>query len=145
MTVATARAFSGAFHCCRLCGSGPATCLQLPCLKLPLLCCTCRLRPCPPSRAGYPRTAPKIALGPWLNALNCPVATSPPCPPTVVASALGIPALLPFLKAVCQSKKSWQVCGRGWGGAGGPGAGRCGPVAQGPAKQRLDPLRAHVH
>jgi hypothetical protein len=23
--------------------------------------------------------------------------------------ALGIPALLPFLKAVCQSKKSWQV------------------------------------
>jgi splicing factor 3B subunit 1 len=29
---------------------------------------------------------------------------------SVVASALGIPALLPFLKAVCQSKKSWQVC-----------------------------------
>jgi hypothetical protein len=28
---------------------------------------------------------------------------------SVVASALGIPALLPFLKAVCQSKKSWQV------------------------------------
>lgn len=27
---------------------------------------------------------------------------------SVVASALGIPALLPFLKAVCQSKKSWQ-------------------------------------
>jgi splicing factor 3B subunit 1 len=27
----------------------------------------------------------------------------------VVASALGIPALLPFLKAVCQSKKSWQA------------------------------------
>eukprot|EP01105_Mastigella_eilhardi_P024468 TRINITY_DN6386_c0_g1_i1.p1 TRINITY_DN6386_c0_g1~~TRINITY_DN6386_c0_g1_i1.p1 ORF type:complete len:1188 (-),score=423.60 TRINITY_DN6386_c0_g1_i1:33-3563(-) len=26
---------------------------------------------------------------------------------SVVASALGIPALLPFLKAVCQSKKSW--------------------------------------
>jgi len=26
-----------------------------------------------------------------------------------VASALGIPALLPFLKAVCQSKKSWQA------------------------------------
>jgi hypothetical protein len=25
----------------------------------------------------------------------------------VVASALGIPALLPFLKAVCKSKKSW--------------------------------------
>ncbi|OMO63584.1 Armadillo-like helical [Corchorus olitorius] len=28
---------------------------------------------------------------------------------TVVASTLGIPALLPFLKAVCQSKKSWQA------------------------------------
>lgn len=28
---------------------------------------------------------------------------------SVVASALGIPALLPFLKAVCLSKKSWQV------------------------------------
>eukprot|EP00668_Euglena_longa_P012264 GGOE01014702.1.p1 GENE.GGOE01014702.1~~GGOE01014702.1.p1 ORF type:complete len:1405 (+),score=511.95 GGOE01014702.1:33-4247(+) len=27
----------------------------------------------------------------------------------VVASALGIPALIPFLKAVCQSKKSWQA------------------------------------
>ncbi len=27
----------------------------------------------------------------------------------VVASALGIPALLPFLKAVCHSKKSWQA------------------------------------
>jgi splicing factor 3B subunit 1 len=27
----------------------------------------------------------------------------------VVASALGIPAILPFLKAVCQSKKSWQA------------------------------------
>jgi splicing factor 3B subunit 1 len=27
----------------------------------------------------------------------------------VVASALGIPSLLPFLKAVCQSKKSWQA------------------------------------
>ncbi|KAK4851582.1 hypothetical protein QYF36_016518 [Acer negundo] len=27
----------------------------------------------------------------------------------VVASALGIPVLLPFLKAVCQSKKLWQV------------------------------------
>lgn len=27
----------------------------------------------------------------------------------VVASALGIPALLLFLKAVCQSKKSWQA------------------------------------
>ena len=27
----------------------------------------------------------------------------------VVASALGVPALLPFLKAVCQSKKSWQA------------------------------------
>jgi hypothetical protein len=30
---------------------------------------------------------------------------------SVVASALGIPALLPFLKAVCMSKKSWQVGG----------------------------------
>lgn len=29
---------------------------------------------------------------------------------SVVAGALGIPALLPFLKAVCLSKKSWQVC-----------------------------------
>ncbi|CAO3647932.1 unnamed protein product [Cunninghamella echinulata] len=28
---------------------------------------------------------------------------------SVVASALGIPALLPFLKAVCKSKKSWQA------------------------------------
>ncbi|CAN0880602.1 Splicing factor 3B subunit 1 [Linum grandiflorum] len=28
---------------------------------------------------------------------------------SVVASALGIPALLPFQKAVCQSKKSWQA------------------------------------
>ena len=28
---------------------------------------------------------------------------------SVVASALGVPALLPFLKAVCLSKKSWQV------------------------------------
>eukprot|EP01017_Pseudomicrothorax_dubius_P014538 TRINITY_DN1694_c0_g2_i10.p1 TRINITY_DN1694_c0_g2~~TRINITY_DN1694_c0_g2_i10.p1 ORF type:complete len:1206 (-),score=344.77 TRINITY_DN1694_c0_g2_i10:224-3841(-) len=27
----------------------------------------------------------------------------------VVTSALGIPAMLPFLKAVCQSKKSWQA------------------------------------
>ena len=27
----------------------------------------------------------------------------------MVASALGIPTLLPFLKAVCQSKKSWQA------------------------------------
>ena len=27
----------------------------------------------------------------------------------VVAQALGVPALLPFLKAVCQSKKSWQA------------------------------------
>jgi len=27
----------------------------------------------------------------------------------VIASALGIPALLPFLKAVCQSKKSWRA------------------------------------
>uniref|UniRef100_A0AC35TTK0 SF3b1 domain-containing protein n=1 Tax=Rhabditophanes sp. KR3021 TaxID=114890 RepID=A0AC35TTK0_9BILA len=27
----------------------------------------------------------------------------------VVASALGVPSLLPFLKAVCQSKKSWQA------------------------------------
>jgi hypothetical protein len=28
---------------------------------------------------------------------------------SVVAQALGIPALLPFLKAVCMSKKSWQA------------------------------------
>ena len=28
---------------------------------------------------------------------------------SVVASALGIPALLPFLRAVCNSKKSWQA------------------------------------
>jgi splicing factor 3B subunit 1 len=27
----------------------------------------------------------------------------------VVASALGIPSLLPFLKAVCLSKSSWQA------------------------------------
>lgn len=30
---------------------------------------------------------------------------------SVVASALGIPAMLPFLKAVCASKKSWQASG----------------------------------
>jgi len=29
---------------------------------------------------------------------------------SVVASALGILFLLPFLKAVCHSQKSWQVC-----------------------------------
>lgn len=28
---------------------------------------------------------------------------------SVVATALGIPSLLPFLKAVCRSKKSWQA------------------------------------
>ena len=28
---------------------------------------------------------------------------------SVVASALGVPALVPFLRAVCQSKKSWQA------------------------------------
>jgi splicing factor 3B subunit 1 len=28
---------------------------------------------------------------------------------SVVASALGIPSLLPFLRAVCRSKKSWQA------------------------------------
>jgi len=28
---------------------------------------------------------------------------------SVVASALGIPSLLPFLKAVCRSKKSWEA------------------------------------
>lgn len=28
---------------------------------------------------------------------------------SVVASALGIPSMIPFLKAVCQSKKSWQA------------------------------------
>ena len=27
----------------------------------------------------------------------------------VVASSLGIPVLLPFLKAVCQSKKNWMA------------------------------------
>ncbi|OUM61670.1 hypothetical protein PIROE2DRAFT_45005 [Piromyces sp. E2] len=32
---------------------------------------------------------------------------------SVVASALGIPVLLPFLKAVCRSKKSWQACHTG--------------------------------
>eukprot|EP00824_Muranothrix_gubernata_P008117 TRINITY_DN2035_c0_g1_i1.p1 TRINITY_DN2035_c0_g1~~TRINITY_DN2035_c0_g1_i1.p1 ORF type:complete len:860 (-),score=198.70 TRINITY_DN2035_c0_g1_i1:53-2632(-) len=31
----------------------------------------------------------------------------------VVASALGIPALLPFLRAVCKSKKSWQAAHTG--------------------------------
>ncbi len=41
---------------------------------------------------------------------------------SVVASALGIPALLPFLKAVCLSKKSWQV-GGGRGCCGGMGVG----------------------
>jgi len=28
---------------------------------------------------------------------------------SVVAQAMGVPALLPFLKAVCASRKSWQV------------------------------------
>ena len=28
---------------------------------------------------------------------------------SIVASALGIPAMLPFLRAVCKSKKSWMV------------------------------------
>jgi splicing factor 3B subunit 1 len=28
---------------------------------------------------------------------------------SVVASALGIPSLLPFMKAECRSKKSWQA------------------------------------
>ena len=28
---------------------------------------------------------------------------------TAVASALGIPSLLPFLKAICRGKKSWQA------------------------------------
>ena len=32
---------------------------------------------------------------------------------SVVASALGIPSLLPSLKAVCRSKKSWQACHTG--------------------------------
>jgi hypothetical protein len=31
------------------------------------------------------------------------------CAFSVVASVLGISSLLPFLKAVCQSKKSWQA------------------------------------
>ena len=36
----------------------------------------------------------------------------------VVASALGIPSLLPFLKAVCHSKKSWQARHTGREGGG---------------------------
>jgi len=32
---------------------------------------------------------------------------------SAVASALGIPSLLSFLKAVCQSKKLWQACHTG--------------------------------
>ncbi|KAI6145295.1 hypothetical protein BKA82DRAFT_3955031, partial [Pisolithus tinctorius] len=32
---------------------------------------------------------------------------------SIVASALGIPAFLPFLKTVCHSKKSWQARHRG--------------------------------
>ena len=35
------------------------------------------------------------------------------CAFTVIASALGIPSLLPFLKAVCRSKNSWQACHTG--------------------------------
>ncbi|KAG1851372.1 hypothetical protein F4604DRAFT_1513693, partial [Suillus subluteus] len=31
------------------------------------------------------------------------------CAFSVIASTLGIPFLLPFLKAVCRSKKSWQA------------------------------------
>ena len=45
----------------------------------------------------------------------------------VVASALGIPSLLPFLKAVCHSKKSWQARHTGEGrGEGGRGEGERG-------------------
>ncbi|KAJ8583170.1 hypothetical protein M405DRAFT_698789, partial [Rhizopogon salebrosus TDB-379] len=29
--------------------------------------------------------------------------------PSIVAPALGIPSLLPFLKAICRSKRSWQA------------------------------------
>ncbi|KAG2068604.1 hypothetical protein BDR04DRAFT_944350, partial [Suillus decipiens] len=32
---------------------------------------------------------------------------------SVVTSALSVPSLLPFLKAVCHSKKSWQACHTG--------------------------------
>ncbi|KAJ8585280.1 hypothetical protein M405DRAFT_700069, partial [Rhizopogon salebrosus TDB-379] len=31
------------------------------------------------------------------------------CAFSAIASTLGIPSLLPFLKAVCHSKKSWQA------------------------------------
>ncbi|OJA16790.1 hypothetical protein AZE42_11991 [Rhizopogon vesiculosus] len=31
------------------------------------------------------------------------------CTFSIIASTLGIPSLLPFLKAVCHSKKSWQA------------------------------------
>lgn len=50
---------------------------------------------------------------PWLPQQTHPVTTKCCCHfiyvCSVVASALGIPALLPFLKAVCLSKKSWQA------------------------------------
>ena len=42
----------------------------------------------------------------------------------VVASALGIPSLLPFLKAVCHSKKSWQARHTGEWGNGEPSLGK---------------------
>lgn len=45
----------------------------------------------------------------------------------VVASALGIPSLLPFLKAVCHSKKSWQARHTGEGGGEVGGRERGGP------------------
>jgi len=54
----------------------------------------------------------KLKHGEWLSSFAFsfnlrPYATARAF--AVVAQALGIPALLPFLKAVCQSKKSWQA------------------------------------
>ena len=47
-------------------------------------------------------------IGIKLIVISC-VCQSPSRAFAVVASALGIPSLLPFLKAVCRSKKSWQA------------------------------------
>ncbi|CAF1297742.1 unnamed protein product [Didymodactylos carnosus] len=48
-------------------------------------------------------------MRPDIDNLDEYVRNTTACAFAVVASALGIPALLPFLKAVCKSKKSWQA------------------------------------
>ena len=71
------------------------------------LCCTrglCTSHLCWPSPPFSPltRALPLLVLPRYVRNTTARAFS-------VVASALGIPALLPFLKAVCMSKKSWQV------------------------------------